>query len=212
MSTSLTRRQIAKGAAWAAPVVIASAAVPAYAASANEYGFSASWYARYDYDTAGCPVGQAHLTSFWFWTDESLDGEAPGFAIPPLNGSPDTGVTLNNISFEVAFPAGVILDLGVASGSYAISGPSSQTINGSPFDVWTFTFTGPQTGTTSGTTSWPESQLVTDIVYNDVCVPTSDLQNGNLGPYYVQWHGSYTTDNGVTNDITKSWLETNFAI
>lgn len=33
MSTSLTRRQVAKGAAWAAPVIAATAAVPAYASS-----------------------------------------------------------------------------------------------------------------------------------------------------------------------------------
>ena len=36
MSSSISRRSLAKGAAWAAPVVVASAAVPAYAASSND--------------------------------------------------------------------------------------------------------------------------------------------------------------------------------
>lgn len=35
MNTSISRRSLAKGAAWATPVVVASAAVPAYAASSN---------------------------------------------------------------------------------------------------------------------------------------------------------------------------------
>lgn len=48
MSTSLTRRQIAKGATWATPVVAATAAGPAYAASpAPQYYIGKSVTANY---------------------------------------------------------------------------------------------------------------------------------------------------------------------
>lgn len=109
----------------------------------------------------------------------------------------------------MAFPAGVVQDITVTSGSYVVSGPTSTTYNGSSLDVYTFTFTGPQTAMTSATEPWPESPLTTDIVFNDSCVPQNDL--AYLENYYIRYDGSYTTANGFTNDITNpEWIQTPF--
>lgn len=210
--TSLNRRTVAKGAAWAAPLVVASTAIPVYAASRVEYGFSASWFSSLAWEhTSYCTAsdGAGELTSFEFWTDQSYNGDAPGFGIPELNGSETTNVTLDGISFQAAFPAGFVDSISVVTGSWAVSGPSATTVNGSAVDVFTFTFTGSTTGTTSNTVAWPGSGMTTDVVFNNAeCFSLDAL---NSGTYWVRWSGSYTTDNGFNRDISSDWLDTNFA-
>ena len=210
--TSLNRRTVAKGAAWAAPLVAASTVIPVYAASRVEYGFSASWYSSLSWEhTPYCTAsdGSGELTSFRFWTNQSYNGDAPGFGIPELNGSATTGVTLEGISFQAAFPAGFVDAMRVTAGSWAVSGPSPTTVNGSAVDVFTFTFTGSMTGTTSKTTAWPGSGMTTYVTYNDTqCFPLDAL---NGGAYWVRWSGSYTTDNGYSRDISSDWIYTDFA-
>lgn len=103
MTKTISRRSLAKGAAWAAPVVIATSSIPAYAASTNaSYRLSSSWHTRYQVaispDCGFIDNGMAgYLTDFNFYTNVSYDGAAPGFGVYELDGSPTTGVTLSGL-------------------------------------------------------------------------------------------------------------------
>ncbi|WP_314415517.1 hypothetical protein [Rothia mucilaginosa] len=59
MSTNISRRKVVAGAAWAAPVVAASAAVPAFASSTV-----CEWESSAAYSTAGTTAGAKGTTSF----------------------------------------------------------------------------------------------------------------------------------------------------
>lgn len=58
----------------------------------------------------------------------------PGFGVTELNNSPTTGVTLNNVQMQVAFPANLITRLTVVQGDYTVSGPTTITIPGAPYN------------------------------------------------------------------------------
>lgn len=178
------------------------------AASTNsEYGFSASWYSSYQTVRDNCPFGEWLCNQYGFTTDVSINDEAPGFVIPALNGSPTTEVTLSTpFSLQVAYPLGLVNNISVTGGAYAVSGPTNTSIAGAPYNtyqVWTFTYTGPKTGQTSNADSWIDSWMTTYVDFNDsICVPAS----GDY--YYVRWNGSYTTANGFSYDIPINWIET----
>lgn len=57
MTTTVSRRAVAKGAAWGAPIVLASATIPAYAASQNKLGIQYGVYVSTQYN--GGYVGYA---------------------------------------------------------------------------------------------------------------------------------------------------------
>lgn len=164
MSSHISRRSLAKGVAGATPAVMATAAVPAYASWPKDYTFTASWFSEYEtFNNGQCDIGSGYVDYFTFYTDASFNGEAPGFGVTELNNSPTTGVTLNNVQMQVAFPTNLITRLTVVQGDYTVSGPTTITMPGAPYnqyDVFTFTFTGQNTGTTSPTnTTWPGSNL-----------------------------------------------------
>lgn len=217
MSHNISRRSIAKGAAWAAPVTLAATSIPAYAASTNvSYELSGSWMTRYQVATNGWSCGydgwsaKGYLTKFQFYTDVSVLGATPGFGVYELNGSPTTGVTLNNLQIQVAYPVGYVKSMTVTKGSYTVSGPQRMSVPGaklSQYDVFTFTFTGPTRGTSAPTelaSTWTGSPLNTTVDFNtSICVPQS------LGVYYIRFLGSFTTDNGFTRNFADfGWLET----
>ena len=56
MSTNISRRKVVAGAAWAAPVVAASAAVPAFASSTE-----CDWNSTENYSISGQPSGARRL-------------------------------------------------------------------------------------------------------------------------------------------------------
>lgn len=218
MTKNISRRSLAKGAAWATPVMIATSSIPAYAASAHgTYQFSASWHTSYAIAlSADCGfMGDSragYMTQFDFYTDISYDGAAPGFGILETYGSPATGVTLNGLQMQVAYPVGYIKSIDVVSGSYTVSGPEKMSIPGAElneYDVFTFTFIGTRRGTTSPaevTSSWEGSLLTTKVHFETaLCVPQT------LGVYYVRHLGSYTTDNGYSQNFSDlGWQATRY--
>lgn len=217
MSHNISRRSVAKGAAWAAPVTVAATTIPAYAASTNvSYELSGSWMTRYKVATNGWRCGytgwkaNGYLSSFQFYTNVSILGATPGFGVYELNGSPTTGVTLDNLQIQVAYPMDYIRSMSVASGSYTVSGPQRMSVPGGDlgeYDVFTFTFTGPKQGTTAPTeleSTWVGSPLVANVNFNDtICVPQT------LGTYHIRYLGSFTTDNGFKRNFADfGWLAT----
>ena len=59
MSTTISRRKVVAGAAWAAPVVAASAAVPAFASSTE-----CEWASSPAYTAQGTSAGAKNTVSF----------------------------------------------------------------------------------------------------------------------------------------------------
>lgn len=217
MSKNFSRRSIAKGAAWAAPVAIATTSIPAYAASPEVfYELSASWMSRYQVATNGLKCGytgwspNGYLTKFEFYTNVSILDATPGFGVYELFDSPTTGVKLNSLQIQVAYPVGYVNSMTVTSGSYTVSGPQRMSVPGgdlAEYDVFTFTFTGPTRGTTASTelaSTWTGSPLTTSVDFNKtICVPQK------LGTYHIRYLGSFTTDNGFTRNFADfGWLAT----
>lgn len=217
MSTThhVSRRTLAKGAAWATPIVAATATIPAYAASANrDYVFTGAWFTDYSLQaTANCYGNYGTLRSVDFTLNFTNGGKStPGFGVYERNGSPTTNITATGIKFEVAYPAGFVTNLRVDSGSYTVSGPvrvagttlaSDAAFN--QYDVWTFTFTGTTTNQTADTVagpSWPGSVLETTATFDtSICVPREQV-------YYARFQGSLVSDNGWSFTIPQGWIPT----
>lgn len=205
---SINRRSLVKGAAWAAPAVIATATVPAYAASKQQYFLGSSWGTHTTFTRdAYCGTSKVYYDSIDFNTATGVNGNPAGFAVMPRSGSTDiTTVNLSRFTLKVAFPAGIISSFTVTSGSYTVSGPARATIDGIVSDVFTFTFTGTKTGKSlvAGTTapSWTGSVLKTTVNFNpNVCAPLFDH-------YYAQFSEAFTTANGYSEDYTSGWIYT----
>lgn len=207
---SINRRSLVKGAAWAAPVVIASASVPAYAASKKQqYFLGSSWSTKTTFtrNTTYCGTSKVYYNTIDFNTATSANGNPAGFAVMPRSGTTDiTNVTLSRFTLKVAFPAGIISSFTVTSGSYTVSGPTRVTIDGIASDAFTFTFTGTKTGKSLAAgniaPSWTGSVLQTKVNFNPtVCAPLFDH-------YYAQFSEAFTTANGYSEDFTSNWIYT----
>lgn len=207
MSPITSRRTLAKGAAWAAPVVFASSTIPAFAASRPEYDLAASWGSTNTYTYKDCPSGQAYYDTITFDTATSVAGKPAGFAIRAYGGTTETTTaTLAGFTLKVAFPAGIISALTVTSGAYTVSGPVTQDVLGVQSDVFTFIYNGTTSSTTipegATTPSWPNSILRTNVSFNpNVCYPIMD-------DFAAQFVESFTTANGYSENYTSPWIVT----
>lgn len=210
-NSGISRRQLAKGAAWATPIIAASAVVPAYAASNLEYGFSASWSAKFTYQSdSTCSTTGSRLTSFQFGTDKAYNSYSAGFTITPLNGSPDATATLTNWKFQVALPAGMINSLAVTSGAYRAELPQrNQYIIDGYYDIFTFTWIGATTGPTlQPGIPWTNSPMTTAVSFSTACLPFSILTSDH---YFARLQGTYSTDNGISANVPADWQYTTWA-
>lgn len=91
MPSSISRRQLAKGAAWAAPVVVTTAAVPAYAASQTcEFGVQGSGQTFFDY-------GERNIDQATNTTDGYVDINDGRVEVYGLN----EGETVTSINYSV---------------------------------------------------------------------------------------------------------------
>lgn len=211
--SSISRRTLAKGAAWSLPAVVAASAVPAMAASnvTPRYGVSASWYSHYNTQVSStCDYGQGQIVSMVFNTSTDVDEYSHGFAIINQNDtnneeSETTSVTISDFVMRVAFPHGMVKSLAVASGSYTVSGPVAQTVEGVYSDVFAFAFTGTTTGTTQSPatrpTAWPGSPLTTKVTFD-----TNGCYDDSGTSYFAQWTGTFMTGNGFTGQPPAGWL------
>lgn len=215
MSPSFTRRSLTKGAAWAAPIVVASASIPAYAASRPRYSISASWFGRLIFSqSARCAANQRLVTDMGLWTNQRAGGTAAaGFAVPPVNGAPQTTVTLSNFRQQIALPAGLVSSIVVTSGSWA--NPTvvrNQNINGDGYlwDVFTFNWIGSNIGQSSDrSVPWPDSPMTTSIRWNNTTCFNQDVFYRRY--FWARLLGSYTTANGFSYTIPTDWLQTPLA-
>lgn len=206
MPSPISRRTLTKGAAWAAPAIIATSAIPAYAASSKpEYELVASWGSTDNYtQTSGCNTGKAYYDNFSFYMTQSKNGAPAGFAVRAWDDvSPTTTATLDHFTIKAAFPVGPIQSITVTGGAYTVSGPVRQTINGVASDVYTFTGTKTSSTIAQGATtpSWPNSLLTTNVtVITSTCYTI-------MPNYYAQFSESFTTANGYSETYTSPWID-----
>lgn len=213
MSTSLTRRQIAKGAAWATPVVVATAAVPAYAAS-PQYDYYIAKSVSGDYIRTGC-----NITSFEYTTATPVGAEAAGFSIGHLtdNSAADTTATLSNLTFTLAIPKGMATGLTVDNPLWSLSGPTGatsiatsggNTANTTNMDVYVLTFNGSLTNQVTGensTTAWPGTTFTLSASSGSYCYSTATIYsgysfgNGTLANNQVSWNNYTNVQNASIN-------------
>lgn len=216
MSTNISRRSIAKGAAWATPAVLATSVVPAYAASTepttpNSYRFGrqgkASYFEQHDgYGT--CIENEAVFTTANL---NALPWASGHGVVYFKDQGVDTTATLNSYTIRVAYPKNT------TSGNWNIDNPnwsvrkvsvqtfaSTSNIGNESFyvgdrDVYEFTFNGPKTAPVyelgAANNEWPEGAFTAvDNTPIDYCAIKSDDM-----VYYIEFAWDFTTANGYAN-------------
>ncbi|WP_030013603.1 hypothetical protein [Curtobacterium sp. S6] len=202
VSSTISRRTLTRGALWAAPVVMATSAVPAYSVSQPlRYELSTSWHGRTYGFQGQCSPGFNFHPNLDFHTDISIDGAAPGFGFRAADSSPEATVTLGLIEFALAMPQGYIESLNLTHGDYRLTKQAdTEYIDGSPFDVFIFRFTGRTVAQTTDYT-WPGSQIKTAITTSNTCIPQEFS-------YYYYISAEYSTDNGFRGSDDSGWIKT----
>ena len=114
MSTNISRRKVVAGAAWAAPVVAASAAVPAFAASSEPCKYAAAP----KFNISGQPSGAKDTVKFTIpATVDSIRFEVAGGAGGGSNQVPGGSGAL--VTGEIPVKEGQVIELVAASGGVA---------------------------------------------------------------------------------------------
>lgn len=223
MSTNISRRSIAKGAAWATPAVLATATVPAYAASTApknlSYRFGRQGKATYDeaHDSSGrCTYNVATFTT----RDVKGLPWASGHGIVYFEGAAvDTTATLNKYTIRVAYPKNT------TSGNWRIDNPawsvrrvsaqyftdSSGNIGTDSFyvgdrDIYEFTFNGTRSAPVyqlgAGNNEWPDGAFT--AVDNTRITYCARKTNDTV--YYIEYSWDFTTANGFADRSTDATL------
>ncbi|QNV40270.1 hypothetical protein IDM48_02205 [Rothia amarae] len=126
MSQAISRRAVARGALWAAPVVAATATIPAYAASTSIYGISSSSSGGYRLDGSGC------MSSLDVTNTQAAPGQASGIAVIYPDGQGETqSVDITNYEVVIYLPANLVDSFDVTSGNFTYAGafnPDTPTI------------------------------------------------------------------------------------
>ena len=114
MSTNISRRKVVAGAAWAAPVVAASAAVPAFAASSEPCKYAAAP----KFNISGQPSGAKDTVKFTIPAKvDSIRFEVAGGAGGGSNQVPGGSGAL--VTGEIPVKEGQVIELVAASGGVA---------------------------------------------------------------------------------------------
>ena len=118
MSTNISRRKVVAGAAWAAPVVAASAAVPAFAASSEPCKYAAAP----KFNISGQPSGAKDTVKFTVPAKvDSIRFEVAGGAGGGSNQVPGGSGAL--VTGEIPVKAGQVIELVAAAGGVAYLAP-----------------------------------------------------------------------------------------
>ncbi|WP_030013598.1 hypothetical protein [Curtobacterium sp. S6] len=151
---------------------MATTSVPAFSVSAPLLSeLSTSWHARTYGFQGRCAPGFNFQPNLDFPTDIFIDGAASGFGFRASNSSPEATVTLNFIEFTLAMPQGYIETMRLTHGDYRLAQRSStEYIDGVPFDVFIFRFTGQSVASTADY-SRPGSQITISITTPNTCIP-----------------------------------------
>lgn len=152
-SPTLSRRTIAKGAVWSAPLVVASSAIPAYAASNLNglYGRSSVF--------SGTGVDNTSTSTVQIRTDQSVSGNLPGFTLYYVPGGEQTTATLTSLKYYFAVDKKYeVSNFQITSGTstWQLNGLSSSPLkmndgtmlSPTTYDIFEFEFTGSKSGYT----------------------------------------------------------------
>ncbi|MDO4898503.1 MAG: hypothetical protein Q3965_04250, partial [Rothia sp. (in: high G+C Gram-positive bacteria)] len=154
MTTSTTlqsRRTLVKGAAWSPPILLASTAIPVYAASKN-YVYRLQLSSRLIYSGSNTGTRSSNIT-YRVRTNVPVSTNLPGVTVT-YNGTEgvDTTATMNKLQYIVALPKGHATTFTVTNGApWVYQGKSNPatirlgngtTVSAANYDVFTFTFTG----------------------------------------------------------------------
>lgn len=205
MTHQISRRALAKGAAWAAPAVVASATVPAYAASKPAYELYLARYVYVEHNYTNCPSPYGQVRTMRINGKKPDPGYPAGFNIRGKQGT-NTGVSttanINYVRIQFAFPAGVVQNIAITEGTWSASSRTQATNNGKLMDIFNLEFTGAKAGTTEpagSITPWAGSVYDTTITFNDsACVQPIDSYMWNM-------QFNYTTTNGFTRTLNTGW-------
>lgn len=182
---TINRRNLVKGAAWASPIILTSATIPAHAASAN-YDYYISKSVSGNYTRTGCTI-----TSFKYTTATPVGIEAAGFSIGHLTDetAANTTATLSNLTFTLAIPKGMASGLTVNNSLWKLSGPTGATsittkagvVSTTNMDVYVLTFTGVLKNTVTGestTTTWPGTTFTLSAASGSFCYSSATVYSG----------------------------------
>ncbi|MDT0189561.1 hypothetical protein ACIP5Z_07195 [Rothia terrae] len=205
MTSPISRRNLARGMVWSAPVVIASVRVPAFAASVNpEY----LWYDSQSHEFV--PKGGS-IKDLYVYTTDPVDENPAGFSISYKPGmGEDTTATLQRLDYYVMVPTrfsndGIPATYGststywtpltkVTAATLAVDNGAGGTtsISTTGYNVYKTSFKGVMTNPVvgiDGRTTWPGTTV--DLGFFGFTKATT-------GSYYAGYVTSFTTANGFT--------------
>lgn len=195
--TNTTRRTVLKAGSWSVPVILATAAVPAYAASKVEYKPTYSIGAKYTYDLV---------------KNTLVMGSDVRRALPFPNGLGvryETGAgktveaTLTALKVVYAFPKGWVTGLRLTSGSYSqpvkVSG-AKYGISDSTYDTFEAVFAAPAKGSTQPSTV-AERQAFPGTAFTMEATSFGFVEKRDTVPAYMGYVGAFTTADGFSNSF-----------
>lgn len=198
ITKTVNRRQLVKGAVWSAPVVMASATIPAYAASKRDYVVTYSLGAQYSYYN-----GYGNQVNFG--SDILRDLPFPnGLGVRYESGMGTVvDVTINRMKAVYALPKGWVTGIRLTSGSYSqpvkVSG-AKYGISDYNYDTFEFTFAAPAKGKTQPS-NVRERQPILGTTFTAVATSFGYATNAATVPAYMGYVGSFTTADGVSKDF-----------
>lgn len=166
MSIKISRRTLAKGAAWSAPVIVATSVVPAYAASRDTYGAIVSNSGDYTYSTLNGNCTSNTLTL----TNSKPEGSAAAGVVVMYPSGQGQKQSVDVTGYQVVWylPSGWVDGFDVTSGNFSYVGsfaPNSSTL----------TLQDGSTVSTSGLTAYV-------FKYNGTLTTQTQLDDGSFTP------------------------------
>lgn len=232
---TLSRRSIAKGAAWAVPSIAISTAAPAFAASGTpRYTLRSSWFSRYGTSGYGsCTYWDGYQYQYGYTVNSlyfTLNYDNPSTSDPKGFGvinqasssgtiSPSTSVTNLKYSITVAYPVGMINTSGGAGTYFSFSNSTAGTYWSQPvyggrftdsygyvYDMFTFTWKGTTSGTSKNTTESAYFSPNTLLLDGYWNVANSCIAGGTQD-YWIKPTWSFTAG-GTLYQSTGKWFDT----
>lgn len=202
MTSPISRRDLTKGMTWSAPVVVASTAVPAYAASTDPV------YHWYDSQNDELVKNGGKVTDLYIFTTEPAGGMPAGFSVGYNPGEAvDTTATLQRLEYYIMVPTQ--FDNDAAPATYGTTSTNwspltrvndatltlgdGSSVSTTGYHLYKMTFIGPTTTNNvvvkAATTTWPGTTVDTGFF---------GFTSSTSATYYAGYIASYTTENGFS--------------
>lgn len=204
MEKTTTRRTVLKaGACWAAPTIIATSTIPAYAASKVEYKPTWALGGAYTYNgrTNTLKLGSDIRRSLPFPNGLGIRFEAGMGKV--------VDATLTSMKVVYALPKGWVSGLRVTSGSYGtpvkVSG-AKYGISDAQYDTFEATFAAPMKGKTQPSNTAERTAFTGTAFTMEVTGFGRAIADATI-PAYMGYVGTFTTEDGFSapfNTVTKT--------